>query len=99
MSETTELAKDIAAAEERTALAAAISSLKPIVEASYRNQSEAKRRLYRARDRVEHLKRDLAEAEVALIAADRDFEHENEWMQLVWADFRRHVEKIPVVDA
>lgn len=80
---------------DRDALTAAIDALKPVMAAAFKDASEAKRRLWNARDDVERARRLLVEAEVGLIAAERDYDDNGQLMQAVWADLKAQLLKIP----
>lgn len=90
---------DTAKVEWPEGLATAIDGLKPLVSQSYEVQAESQRRLWVAQDEVDRLKALLAEAKIVLKAAQRDYEHNGEMMQLVWGDFRSKVMQIPLKDA
>lgn len=78
-------------------LAEALEILKPMMLSSYQTTDEARRRVWKARDEADRLRRLLAEAEVTLIAAERDYEDAGKHMGLVWEDLKEGVKKIPIV--
>jgi hypothetical protein len=79
-------------------LAQTLDMLKPILTGDYAATDTARRRMWKARDEVTLLRRQLLVAESELETAEREYDDCGKHMRMVWDHFHDEVLKIPVTD-